>query len=739
MHTHAASSTNLARAPGRRLAFSLGDLFGGGVAGLLTITYGLSYAALIFSGPLSPWLGYGLTATFVSSAVIATVIAIGSSFRFAIGGVDGSTAAVAAILAASLTERIGALHPGEDLLMPVLLTMSAATILTGALLCGLGLGRVARAIRYVPYPVIGGFLGATGVLLVLGGIKVAGGRAVGWDMLWAPPDQREMVQIAAAAAVALLIGEARRRIVSPVLMPALLIGLLLATQFVFARFGMSATDAQQGGWTFIAPPSSFVIPWHLDAITEFPLDALPALAGNFVAVVFVTTISTLFNTTGIEVETYLEADLDRELGTTGIANMLAGALGGYSGCISISRSLINQHTGGRNRGSGLVAAAMAAAMLVLDPSALAYVPKFLLGGLLLQLGAGQVRRWMLTSRRRLSLAEYVSLLAIVVIILHWGFIAGVLIGTLIGCMTFALSASRVNSIKFSFNATEYRSSLDRSPAEMALLNAHGTEIQGLNLQSYLFFGSANRLYRHVKALLSDHPECRHLVFDFSLVNGLDSSAAYSFDQIKRLAQERDVQLVLVALSARLEAALRGSQFIAGNLVLMRDLDRALEWCEGELIARHARQRLADEQTLSDWLAGVLGGHAMADELIRRCRRVVVRSGDIIARAGEPASSMHFIVEGRVNIILPGQDGSATRVRSLGRFTTVGEMGLVSRQPRSATIEAEVDSTLYALPAEQFEAIKTEQPALTEALLVYFMSVMAERLNFANRTIAALRR
>ncbi len=67
------------------------------------------------------------------------------------------------------------------------------------------------------------------------------------------------------------------------------------------------------------------------------------------------------------------------------------------------------------------------------------------------------------------------------------------------------------------------------------------------------------------------------------------------------------------------------------------------------------------------------------------------------------------------------------------------MGLVSHVPRSATIQAEVPSVLYVLSADQFEAIQTDDPALGRKLLTYFVSVMAERLTFANRTIAVLRR
>src|SRR4029079_5950482 len=131
-----------------------------------------------------------------------------------------------------------------------------------------------------------------------------------------------------------------------------------------------------------------------------------------------------------------------------------------------------------------------------------------LGGLLIYLGADILHRWIVQSRRRLSLAEYLSILAMIVIILQWCLVAGILIGVVIGCATFALSASRIDSIKFSFDGSEYRSSLDVARDDQTVLAAHGGKIQGLNLQSYLFFGSANKLYQHVKALLTDHPECR---------------------------------------------------------------------------------------------------------------------------------------------------------------------------------------------------------------------------------------
>ena len=85
---------------------ALNDILGGTAASVLTVTFGLSYSLLIFAGPLSPYLSYGITATFVSSAVLAIVIGLGSSLPFAVGAPDSSTAAVTGILAASVVERL---------------------------------------------------------------------------------------------------------------------------------------------------------------------------------------------------------------------------------------------------------------------------------------------------------------------------------------------------------------------------------------------------------------------------------------------------------------------------------------------------------------------------------------------------------------------------------------------------------------------------------------------------------
>ena len=150
---------------------------------------------------------------------------------------------------------------------------------------------------------------------------------------------------------------------SPFGLPVILIGGVIAAHLAFWLVGISPAEAQATGWTFQPPPRvTFMLPWHARRTRRaIPGQQLPDLLGNLIAVIFVTASSTLFNTAGIEVAVHREANLERELNVTGLANILSGALGGYTGCISVSRSVLNFNSGGSGRLSGLTVAAISAA------------------------------------------------------------------------------------------------------------------------------------------------------------------------------------------------------------------------------------------------------------------------------------------------------------------------------------------------------------------------------------------
>jgi sulfate permease, SulP family len=717
----------------------LADVFAGAICSTLSIAYSLSYAALIFTGPLEHQLSYGVAMTFLSAAVGGAIVALRSSLPFAVAGPDSSAVVIVAAMATTLVGRLIA-QGSRELLGPVIIAMCLATALTGLLLCVLGFTRLGRAIRFVPYPVIGGFLGATGWLMVTGAIRVVTDQAPTFNNIDAFLDTSIAEKLAAALIVAVLLHFLLRRSKSPFILPGMLFATIALAHIALLAAGSSISAAQTSGWMFRAQSAaSLTLPWKFTILSSFPWASLPALTGDIVAIMFVTAVTLLLNTTGIEITTRKEANIERDLRSLGVANLMTAVVGGYVSCTSLSRSTLAHLAGATGRLSGLTVAAIYVMLLIIGPGFLGYVPKYVLSGLLFFLGAGLVYQWLIQSSQRVLLIEYLSLIGIALLIVYWGFIAGVLIGVMIGCATFALSASRVNVIKFSFDGSEYHSSLDRSPRELSLLTDYGTEIQGMALQSYLFFGSANRLYQHVKALLERHPKCRFLIFDFRLATGIDSSATHSFLQIKEATAAAGAKIVLANIMPELEKAFRAVRFVSSDVMTAADLDRALESCEQAVIEAHQSAGGGDIGSFRTWLSDALGNAQHAEHLAGYCQRREVQAGEIIARQGEMADAMHFILDGRIGIIVELDGQRTMRVRSLGRHTTIGEMGLITHRMRSATIQAEATSVLYELTAISYERMKVDHPELSQALLGYVVAVLAERLNFANRALSVLQR
>ena len=463
------------------------NIFAGLISSTLTVAFCLSYAALIFSGPLSPWLTYGITVSFLSAAIGGLFVTLRSSLPFTLAGPDSATSAVTATLAAAAAERLQSQGVSDHLIEPVLIVLAISAALAGLLLCGLGFTRAGRIIRFVPYPVIGGFLGASGWLIVSGASQVIAGHSLSATNLDSLISGQSLVKLMAGGAVAFALFVGRYRIRNIFALPGVLLLSIATVHLVLLLGGISLTEAQSNGWLFEPQTSRALAPlWTLEEIRIFPWSVLPALSGDLLAVVFVTTISLLLNITGIELAAQREADLDRELNALGIANTASAALGGYVSCVSLSRSILNHADGASGRLPGIIVAGVSVAIMATSPGLLAYIPKCALGGLLLYIGVELLYRWLVSSSRQLLLVEYISLATIAFLIINWGFISGVLIGLVIGCATFAVNASRVSAIKFSFDGTNYRSSLDRGAADLAVLNEQGSKIQGMSLQSYLF-------------------------------------------------------------------------------------------------------------------------------------------------------------------------------------------------------------------------------------------------------------
>jgi SulP family sulfate permease len=159
------------------------DVLAGLVTPIIIIISTLSYLASIFTGPFADVLpmaiGYGL----IGAALMAFLFAVFSDVPFVIAGPDSKPAAVLAALAAAMTVPIVGRTATADEGLVLILVLVAGT-LTGLVLLLLGIFKMGRWIRFVPFPVIAGFMAASGWFLAVGGLHVLAGSAWSWRSLW---------------------------------------------------------------------------------------------------------------------------------------------------------------------------------------------------------------------------------------------------------------------------------------------------------------------------------------------------------------------------------------------------------------------------------------------------------------------------------------------------------------------------------------------------------------------------
>lgn len=699
-------------------------LLGGALATAVVLTAALSYAALVFSGGLSSGLGVGMTATLLATAVLSAALALFGSLRFQIGGPSGNAIAVVAVIATAI-ERTLANRPPEVVMATVVVAIALCSIITGLVLVVLGVLRAGRWMRFIPYPVVGGMFGAAGWLIMMGSLRVIGTAS------------RVELVVGLAFAAAIIVTTMRVR--HPLLLPSLLgAGIALFYAVVAAR-GLSIERLRSEGWLFDVPHGSpFAMPWSPSALHQVVWSAFGQRFEDVLAVVVVIAVSVLLNTSGIELGTQHDADLDRELRVQGAANVVSGLFGGFV-CVSFpNATMLTYRIAGASRIPTIVVALTSLAILFGGRAIVDVVPRFVFGALIFTTGFGFLYEWCVRTARRLPLYDYISILAIVAVVVRFGYVAGVAAGILIGCIIFVVTYSHVRVIKHDLSGIEFRSGVIRSPEERETLSAQGDLIRILVLQGFIFFGMADRLHRAVRALLDDaarRPE--FIIMDFRSVNGVDSSAVSAFLKIRQFAHRDNVALLFSGMSPDLERQWNAAVGRGVHIQRFTEVDAALEYCEDKILAQYWSRAL-DEATLGDWLHTELGDGVFARRFSSLLEPRHLGEGDVLCAQGSPADAMYFIERGRVAVSLLTDNGSI-RLRSLGNRTILGEMGLYRSSVRSASVLAEQPSIVHVLTRDAFEKMEREDPALAAAFHAAIVRTLADRLEFESAMVASLQR
>jgi sulfate permease, SulP family len=717
------------------------DVTSGSVTSIISLVYSLSFAAMIFSGSLSSGFSQGIGALLIGTGATALVVALFSVFRFAVSASDGNASAVMATMAAAIASDAALHGNASGAVGDVLYLLAMTTFITGVSLALLGRMRAGRWIRFIPFPVVGGLLAATGALTISGGVRVMAGMPL--PALWAAGlfQSHQMPQVVLGLAWAALLVLTLRRFRHALALPVMLLVGLLLFHGVLWLAGVVPEQARAQGWLFAMPTETTPWwPWAMQALGQVEWTFLLRNPGEVGTLVLITMLTVLINATGLEVESRVDADMDRELVLQGSANILAPLAGGLLGYLSLSRSLMNQRLGGTTRVSGIAFAVVAFVLAWVGMGLIGHLPRALLGGVLVFLGINILQRWVVQSRQQLPHAEYATLLLIFAVTVLFGFGQGLAVGIVAGCVLFAVSYSKLRVIKYALSGREYRSSHERSADDKAVLMQHGDELRIFVLQGFIFFGMADRLYRSVlrEAFPENGQKARLVLFDMKLVHGVDASALSSFRKIAFSARTHGARLVVTGMDdAERTKWEQGGDADLRGILHFADLDGGVEYCENEVIRTHGAAHLPAGGAIRDWLQAEIG--EASEKLMAVMQRLTPDAGTVLCRQGEPADVMYFVESGSVAIELALPEGGVRRLRSLGTRTLLGEMGLYRAGKRSANVVVLAESVVYGLSAVALASLERTHPEIVARFNAMVVRAMSERLEFSNTLVAALQR
>lgn len=694
------------------------------ILGLSAVIYAISYAALMFSGPLAPLLPYAITVTLITAAV-GGLYGLFSEEPTIVAGPDSNTSSV---LAGMLVAAAAAGTPGPRTLDRALVLLLLASFTCAIAYLAIERYRLARLVRFIPFQVMAGFLASAGWLMASGALNIIAGTPLtraGLQALLAQPWRPELVTgLVLAGVLAALNRRFKPALAVPLFIVMVSVGINFATRTLCPQAAACAHDT----WFF--EPFRHLpwgAPWQLQ-IDATLLHQLPALLPSFVAVAFVGTLTVLLSLSSLEHTYHRDFRLEPALRAHGLMTLLASALGGYVLATSVGRSVMLRQTGG-GRYSGLVSAVVCLGMLFGLAWVIAWIPKAALGALVLWLGVGMLRQWFWDLRASLPRADWLQIGGILVCVVLFGYVVGFLVGVLAACIFFVVTYSRMPAIRLATTLATVRSSVIREVDDQQFLTSAGGTCRIGRFEGYVFFGVANSIYEWYRA--GNAVNHRLLVLDFSHARGMDHSAATVIARIVRAEAQRGGRVILaVSAAARhvLEANLPAEA--AGVLEITDNFDTALEHAEEAVLALRP-VAYTDSGAVASPALRWLDTSEDREAFLGYTQRLQLRAGDGLFEEAQASSEMYFIERGCLEVVKANGMQQPFRLAKVVAGSMIGEMALYSGEPRTASVRAAQESELLMLTLPAWQRLQRERPELARRLDHHVIRGLANRVSRAS--------
>ncbi len=515
-----------------------GDLFGGVTAGIVALPLALAFGIQAF-GAVEGGASLGAYVGLTGAMLLGFFAALFGGTHSQISGPTGPMT----VITATLVGGVAGTATGGNF-STVLITMALAAIFCGLFQILFGLIKIGKYVRYIPYPVLSGFMSGIGVIIILQQLyPLVGGSGSGSmvDQLAGLP-----AAFGATNVTALLLGLGTVAIIYlfPLItkkVPSTLVALIVMT--VVSLFCDLPKEFIIG-----EIPSGLPMPFFAsDNVPDLGIDWGAAIIAAIIpglTLAGLGSIDTLLTSVVADNITKTKHNSNRELIGQGIGNAVAGLFCGLPGAGATMRTVVNVKSGGRTQLSGMVHALLLLAIMLGLGSVVKYVPLSVLAGILLTVGWGIIDFKGFKDLPKIPRADAVVLIVVFLVTVFVDLLTAVGIGMVIACVLFMKRASDL--VEGGYSSQELTNFDKESPWDdehgMPDTVAHKIYVQRLN--GPIFFGTINKFKEVMQTVPAD---AKIVIIRMRLVSFMDQSGLYAMEESIKDIQSRGAQVLMTII------------------------------------------------------------------------------------------------------------------------------------------------------------------------------------------------
>lgn len=750
MSTHSAKPISPARGE------MTGEVWGGLAAMLVALPSAIAFGVAIY-GKLGPdYVAQGAVAGMIGAVALGLLApAFGGAPRLITAPCAPAAAVMGALaldLASGKSGSSGPLSPAQATLF-----LTLVALMSGGLQFLYGSIGGGRLIKYIPFPVVSGYLSGVGLKIFLDQVPKLFGFSVSKEAgLWkglavglSSPEhwQWQAIVVGTVTMLGMILGPKITKAV-----PAAIIGLFggILTYLGLGLIDRSLLDlhnklligplATGGG----AMWSGLMERWA--AIGGIHLADLRALLMPALTLSVLLSIDTLKTCVIVDALTRSRHNSNRELIGQGIGNLASAMAGGVPGAGTMGATLVNVNSGGKTRLSSILEGVFVLLALLLLSKLIGWVPLAALAGILIVIAYRMFDKGsFFLLKQRSTVLDFCVIAAVVVVAVTKGLIEAAGVGVALAIFLFIREQIRGSVTRRKLYGNQISSKQHRLPSEKKVLEEYGTLTTVCELQGSLFFGTTDQLFSELEP---DLKLSRYVILDMRRVQSVDFTAAHMLEQIEAMLTERGGHLIFSNLPATVPTGQDLQTYFSQvglvkptqNVKIFDSLDAALEWAEDRILEEHRMLQSGQERALE--LPEIELLHEFEEDRILSDLKSIVKersykAGETIFRLGEPSDELYLIRRGIVRILLPLGNGKFHNLASFARGNFFGDMAFLERSIRSADALATTATDLFVISRKDFDEASKANPLLGVKIFARLARTLAIRLRHTDNELRAL--